>query len=371
MASIRKRGPYQWEVRIRRKGYGNLYRTFEYKKDAEAWAAEAESQLRKGRRVATGDALRMTLGEALAFYEKHRLPQLKGHQPGYIIDYWKTHPLADRRLGEIRGWDVRCWIKERLDDDVLRYLRDENGKVVKNEKREPIEIAVRKVGPKAVYNDLMMLSSVFSYVRTAFELTEFANPCSLVPKDERPKPQERERRLDEAEHEKLMEHAQKHENEMMPLIIAFAVETAMRKSEIAGLRKAHVNLEQRWAILRNTKNGTDRKVPLSPVAVEILKVVPETDGPTVFGMNADAIGRQFNEVREAAGINGRDDIDNGLTFHDLRHEATSRLLESGLSLREVAHTVGHRTLQMLMRYTHPKAKDVARKMANGEIRAQE
>jgi integrase len=66
--------------------------------------------------------------------------------------------------------------------------------------------------------------------------------------------------------------------------------------------------------------------------------------------------------RDAAGISGREDLDNGLTFHDLRHEATSRLLEKGLNLREVAHTVGHTTLQMLVRYTHPKTKAIANKL---------
>ncbi len=48
----------------------------------------------------------------------------------------------------------------------------------------------------------------------------------------------------------------------------------------------------------------------------------------------------------------------GLTFHDLRHEATSRLFEKGLNPMEVAAITGHKTLQMLKRYTHLRAEDL-------------
>lgn len=42
----------------------------------------------------------------------------------------------------------------------------------------------------------------------------------------------------------------------------------------------------------------------------------------------------------------------GARFHDLRHEATSRLFEKGLNVMEVAAITGHKTLDMLKRYTH-------------------
>lgn len=51
-----------------------------------------------------------------------------------------------------------------------------------------------------------------------------------------------------------------------------------------------------------------------------------------------------------------------LRFHDLRHEAVSRLFEAGLSVPEVAMVSGHRTPAMLFRYTHPKAEEVAKKL---------
>ena len=63
------------------------------------------------------------------------------------------------------------------------------------------------------------------------------------------------------------------------------------------------------------------------------------------------ISQAFERVCKAAGIEG-------LTFHDLRHEATSRLFEKGLGLMEVASITGHKTMQMLKRYTHLRAEDL-------------
>jgi integrase len=52
----------------------------------------------------------------------------------------------------------------------------------------------------------------------------------------------------------------------------------------------------------------------------------------------------------------------GLTFHDLRHEATSRFFEKGFNPMEVSAITGHKTLQMLKRYTHLRAEDLAKRM---------
>ena len=51
-----------------------------------------------------------------------------------------------------------------------------------------------------------------------------------------------------------------------------------------------------------------------------------------------------------------------LHFHDLRHEATSRFFEKGFNVMEAAAITGHKTLQMLKRYTHLKVEDLAERM---------
>ena len=71
----------------------------------------------------------------------------------------------------------------------------------------------------------------------------------------------------------------------------------------------------------------------------------------VWGMKPDSISQAFERICSTAGIEG-------LTFHDLRHEATSRLFEKGLNPMQVAAITGHKTLQMLKRYTHLRAEDL-------------
>ncbi len=75
----------------------------------------------------------------------------------------------------------------------------------------------------------------------------------------------------------------------------------------------------------------------------------------MFDANTDKIVNEFRAARKAAGIVG-------LRFHDLRHEATSRLFEIGLNPMEAASVTGHKTLQMLKRYTHLRAEDLAKRL---------
>jgi integrase len=87
-----------------------------------------------------------------------------------------------------------------------------------------------------------------------------------------------------------------------------------------------------------------------------LEVLPRGVRGEVFpGVTAAAVKLAYiRAVRRAR-------IDN-LTFHDLRHEATTRLFEKGLNIMEVASITGHKDLRMLQRYTHLKAEDLARKL---------
>ena len=71
---------------------------------------------------------------------------------------------------------------------------------------------------------------------------------------------------------------------------------------------------------------------------------------------ADSISQAFERVYQVAGIEN-------LTFHDLHHEATSRLFEKGLGLMEVASITGHKTVQMLKPYTHLRAADLVGNVA--------
>ena len=121
----------------------------------------------------------------------------------------------------------------------------------------------------------------------------------------------------------------------------------MRREEIASLEWKNVNLKKRYVLLVDTKNSESRTVPLSIGAVEILESLSRHEHKeNVFSMNSDSITQAMRQACQRAGI-----ID--LHFHDLRHEAISRLFENtDLDVMEIKAISGHRTMQMLARYTH-------------------
>ncbi|ASF49079.1 site-specific integrase [Methylophaga nitratireducenticrescens] len=119
---------------------------------------------------------------------------------------------------------------------------------------------------------------------------------------------------------------------------------------------AQVRLK-RTAKLLDTKNGENRTVPLSPVALKILESIPRNINGRVFSIKADSITTAFDRCCRRAHIES-------LRFHDLRHEATNRFFEKGFNLMEVSSITGHKDLAMLKRYTHLKAEDLAENLKN-------
>ena len=77
--------------------------------------------------------------------------------------------------------------------------------------------------------------------------------------------------------------------------------------------------------------------------------------PTVFNYKPRGLSGEFLKLCRRKGIHD-------LHFHDLRHEATSRLFEKGLNPVEIATITGHKDTRMLMRYTHLRAEDLVRRL---------
>lgn len=139
-------------------------------------------------------------------------------------------------------------------------------------------------------------------------------------------------------------------------VVEFAIETAMRRSEILSLKWQDIDLKIPCAFLHDSKNGEAGSVPLSRTAVRILKERTRGVGSArVFQIDQRELRRAWESAREAADIPD-------LRFHDLRHEATSRLFEKGLNVMEAASVTRHKTLSMLKRYTHLKPTDIAKKL---------
>lgn len=148
----------------------------------------------------------------------------------------------------------------------------------------------------------------------------------------------------------------------------------MRQGEILDLEWNAIDFKRQTAFLAETKNGDSRVVPLSTKAIEVLQSLarPVTGGK-VFDISQDCLIKVFARSCKAGHAKYLEDCaktgeepNSGflrdLRFHDLRHEATSRLFEMGLEMMEVASVSGHKSLAMLKRYTHLRAEDLAKKL---------
>jgi integrase len=137
---------------------------------------------------------------------------------------------------------------------------------------------------------------------------------------------------------------------MMDLDIA--LNTGMRKSEQYGLTWADVDLDARRVSLKRTKNGSARHIPLNSVALAAFKAIAAKRGRrgNVFGP-ADgshpvlAHRGWWEAVVEKAGLED-------FHWHDCRHHFASKAVMAGVDLRTLQQLLGHKTLQMVVRYSH-------------------
>jgi integrase len=207
----------------------------------------------------------------------------------------------------------------------------------------------------SVKRALVPIRNLFEVARTEWGLPIRENPLSelkLEASDQR-----RERRLRAGEQDKLIQAALRCRNKLIAPIVTLALETAMRRGEILAIKKEHSDPAKRTLLIPDSKNGRARMIPLSITAVELLSA-HAIEGGRLFPISANAFRLAWERVKQRAGIED-------LHFHDLRHEAISRLFEKGLSVPEVALISGHRDLRMLLRYTHPMSEGILKKLDNG------
>jgi len=225
---------------------------------------------------------------------------------------------------------------------------------------DPVVELDRLVKPPTVKKEMAFLARVIDIAikRWGYRLP-FGNPARGV--DRPPEGDGRDRRLNEGEEARLL--AACVYNEPLKNAVILAIETAARRGELCALVWGDVNFERRTLQIRAedpgaAKTGTKRTVPLSQRAIDVLKAAKPKrakDDDSLLGFKGDSLSQAFDRACRRAAI---DD----LRFHDLRHEATSRLFELGLDMMEVSAITGHKTLDMLKRYTQLRAEQIAAKM---------
>lgn len=212
---------------------------------------------------------------------------------------------------------------------------------------------LKTLATSTVRLELSLLSNFFEIARIEWGICD-ENPVSKVRK---PKPPPgRDRRLTPREDRMILRYAHNHVNQELYSIIVIALESAMRQGEILSLTWEHLNLKSRIAHLPDTKNGSKRDVPLAIKARDALIRLGVQPKGRVFHYTSAGLKSSWRFMLRKLSIEN-------LHFHDLRHEAVSRLFELGtMDMMEVAAISGHKSLSMLKRYTHLKAQRLVRKL---------
>lgn len=330
MASFKHLPSGKWSARIRRRGH-YVSRSFSTKGAAQRWARRVEDEIDADEYDGRPEG--ETIGDLLKRYHQEVTHTKKGaDREGRRIDQLIAHSVSQHLAMEFGPRHAREYRDERL----------------------------AEVSPSTVKKELHLLSAVLKHAIREWEM-DIHNP---IPDIRMPSAGSngRDRRVSWKELRKLLEAAKAYKNRDFADIIRIAYLTGMRQGEILGLTWEAVDLDNAIAVLRDTKNSEQRIVPLDPRVVRLLKRRLPADRRRkpqgrVFSYGTDGLRTVWHRVTRELGITD-------LRFHDLRHEATSRFFEMGLSPLEVSSITGHKTLGMLRRYTHLDAAALATKIAS-------
>lgn len=361
MASFEKRGDYQWRAKVRRLGQPALSKTFDTKVDAEHWAREVERKIKRGEIDDLDPATqKITVAEAVKSYRAKVLPTLarQGKGGGDVHLRRIEAQFGSLFVAALRAPAVNTWASDLATGDD-------------------------KLGAQSVIHHLNTFSSLIRHAQTNLGVhIPAGNPIKLVTRPATAAA--RDRVLREGEFDLLIQASRDpgdgpgmHAGSMLEPIIRLALATSMRQGELLALRRDWINL--RTCVIQlpadATKNGESRTVALSSEAVGVITSIPLHINGRVFGSwkDASSFSKPWRRLLMRAKRIYADDCKQNevkpdprmledLRFHDLRHHATTELFSKGLNPFEVASMTGHKSMQMLRRYTHVDAAKLARKL---------
>ena len=330
MAAIDKRSNGRWRVRIRNRRAPALSKTFTRKADAMKWARDTEILIEQGHFTQTDNKL-ITLKDILEKYRKEITSKKRGReQEEYRIKQMMRHSIS---LKEITV----------LSPTHFAYYRDER---------------LKQVSPTTVRKECALFSHALNIAKNEWGCLIGNNPLSMI-KLPTNNPS-RTRRLLQGEYEALKHACKQNPNPWFYPLFILAIETGMRRSELLNIEWQNININNSLCRVLYTKNGEERIIPLSAKAIDVLKQLPRAIKGKVFPLNKTTVRSLWERTCKKTNIKG-------LRFHDLRHEATSRLFEKGLSIMEVASITGHKDIRMLRTYTHLQTNNLVKKLDTESI----
>jgi len=331
MANVRKNRQGKWSVAIRKLNQKPIYKSFQSKATATAWAKEVETQIDKKQYEDYSDSIRFTFGQLVEKYRDEITPNKKGcREETYKLNFLIRHEISKHNLLE-------------LQTKHIYKFKDE-----------------LKASGKAPATINKYIHYVFTIWETAVIEWSMSlpprNPASLV-KKERVK-NKIDRILSKEEYTNLINASKQSNLKILTDLIMFAYLTAMRFGEIVKLDVEDINFKTRLATLRDTKNGENRDVPLSSAAIEIC--LRNRFGQKLFNIDRNKYKWYFNQACRKAGIEN-------FRFHDLRACAITNLFLNGWSIAEVSIVSGHKSWNELKKYTRVRPDQLLKKL--NDVRA--
>lgn len=264
----------------------------------------------------------------------------------YIDEVAPSHKGADKEISRLH----------KLMNDYPKLMQKPITDVNQLDMIELRNDRLSKVSPSTVGRDLGVLGGVFKYARQELRILKTSPLLNVAKPTQAP---HRERRITQEEINTILlgfnydaTYQPLTKRQQVAWAFLFALETAMRASEITNMQWCNVYVDH--VLLPDTKNGTARKVPLSRRAIQLLELMKGLDNDKVLTISdrSNALSHDFwLVVSNKLGITD-------LNFHDTRHEATTRLAKK-LPIQDLAKVTGHKDLKMLMRYYNPTVQELA------------
>lgn len=336
MAYVYKLPSGKWRAQVDTRGVRDS-ESFPSKREATEWGAAREAEIRA---AGAGQYPRKTLGDAIDRYllevaglrreERLRLERLKRDHPG----------LAGKILSEITTPDMAAWRDARLRDLVPRTQRT--------------------VAPATVLREVNSLSAIFGLARAEWKwcgpspLTDMRKPADGAPRDRRTAPSEVRAICRWLGYRTGQMPATK--SQEVALLYLMALRTAMRAGELVQLNDDIVDLNRRVVRVRHKMQyltGRKRDIPLTRQAIRLMRVV--SGRGKWWTVSAQTLSTLWRRARAGCGIEG-------LTFHDARAEALTRLSKK-VPVEVLARISGHQDLRTLVEhYYRESAEDIARRL---------
>lgn len=330
MATVRKRGKkYQAQVRI--KGHSPQSKSFLTKAAALAWTRRIESSMDNGSWIDTRGSrsvfIEDIVDDLVYSYERFGL-EVAGPKLG--------------QLNQIKEYFHGVSIHDLTFDGVLDFAAFRLETIAESTLQAQMYYLKQAVTNSRIKTELPVVDMAIDELKKK----------KLIMGSKR-----RDRRLEPGEYEALMDQAAGH---WISAAIDLAVESAMRQGEIHALKWSDINESK--GVIRLMRKDKHAETGQSAQQIPLLKGVREAllrsqnvfgQGPNLIPVErAASISDKFAKMTKKLGI---DD----LRFHDLRHEAISRLFEKGMRVEQVRVVSGHRTLDQLSRYVNLRPADLA------------